>query len=155
AWVVAAVAVILTLLALVLPPIFGLALPADAPTSGFTIFYVDDPAARASSLALATSFVSFVLLGAAILRRAPRHRMGWMLLLTGASFATAFAAGAYGAYGSMVVRGLPAADIFLWSSSWSWIPGFTLLIVFVLLFPTGHAVSPRWVPVIWALLVVS
>ena len=156
AWTIAVGTVVIFVIpALVLPPIFGLALPADSPTSGFTIFYLDDPFARLAAFALAATFTSFSALGLMIVHRWPTHRMGWMLIAIGALFSVAFAAGAYGAYGTSGRLDLPASDLMLWSSSWSWIPGFVLLIVFVLIFPTGRLVSPRWRSVIWILMVAS
>ena len=153
AWTIVVVTVgVFVIPFLVLPPIFGLAIPATAATSGFTIFYVDDPFARLASFSLAATFTAFSALGLVIVHRWPTHRMGWVLIAIGASFAVAFGSGAYGAYGTSGGLDLPAADLFLWSSSWSWIPGFALLITFVLIFPTGHLLSPRWRSVVWILL---
>jgi hypothetical protein len=45
---------------------------------------------------------------------------------------------------------IPGADVLAWLATFAWVPGFGLLFSFsLLLFPTGHLPSRRWLPVAW------
>lgn len=92
-------------------------------------------------------------LGAVIVSRHPRHRVGW-LFVVGALLATV--GNCLFAYDSIVTSG-PSPDP---SAIWPWavwlailldapVPLLFLTLLF-LLFPTGHLPSPRWRPLLWA-----
>lgn len=87
-------------------------------------------------------------LAAAITGRMPRHPLGWMFFLIGASHAVAVVTGQYALAAG--VHDWPALTVTAWISGWSWAPGMFLpLTVVVLLFPNGRLPSRRWRPVLW------
>lgn len=90
--------------------------------------------------------VSAATVGAVVATRRPRHPVGWLLLVLGASVATSGATTGYANYGLLARPGsLPAASyvavypasmsIFFWAACL----GFVLLLT-----PTGSLPSPRW-----------
>ena len=87
-------------------------------------------------------------LAAAITGRMPRHPLGWLFIVIGASHGVAVVTGQYalaaGAYD------WPARTVAGWISGWSWAPGMFLpLTVVILLFPNGRLPSRSWRPVLW------
>jgi hypothetical protein len=72
------------------------------------------------------------LIGARIAAYAPRNACGWLLLTAGL-----FAAG------TVAAAAVPSAGTD-WLRLWLWWPGYGLLVLVALLFPTGRPVSPRW-----------
>jgi signal transduction histidine kinase len=88
--------------------------------------------------------MTYCLVGALILRRHPRHPIGWLASVGG--FATSFylAAGAYAAY-SLGRHLLPAAPLAAWLRAWLWFPAFAALYILIpALFPDGRFPSKRW-----------
>jgi signal transduction histidine kinase len=99
--------------------------------------------------------VTYCLVGALILRRHPRHPIGWLASVGG--FATSFSllAGAYAAY-SLGRHLLPAATLAAWLRGWLWFPAFAALYVLIpALFPDGRFPSKRWRLLIWMVSVSS
>jgi hypothetical protein len=95
---------------------------------------------------------TFPIVGWIIATRQPGNRIGWIFLVIGLSQATSTFSNVYATYGIVTGSGAPplAAEM-AWVGSWSWAPGFVLLLTLsVLLFPDGSPPSPRWRPVIWA-----
>ncbi|GAC1484048.1 MAG: hypothetical protein PVSMB9_09930 [Candidatus Dormibacteria bacterium] len=93
--------------------------------------------------------VTYCAVGALILRRHPRHPIGWLVCVGG--FATSFylAAGAYAAY-SLGRHLLPAATLAAWLRGWLWWPAFAALYILTpALFPDGRLPSKRWRLLIW------
>jgi signal transduction histidine kinase len=93
--------------------------------------------------------VTYCLVGALILRRHPRHPIGWIASAGG--FATSFylLAGAYAAY-SLGRHLLPAATLAAWLRAWLWFPAFAALYILIpALFPDGRLPSKRWRLLIW------
>ena len=87
-------------------------------------------------------------LAAAITVRMPRHPLGWLFIVIGASHGVAVATGQYALAAG--VHEWPARTVAGWISEWSWAPGMFLpLTVVILLFPTGKLPSRRWRPVLW------
>lgn len=85
-------------------------------------------------------------LGALILRRAPGHAIGQVLLIGGTGCALALTAFAYAQYGLVQFPGqLPLALAIGWLSSWVWVLGVPLLLALgPLLYPDGRVLGGRW-----------
>ena len=95
--------------------------------------------------------LTFGTVGALINTRVPGNRIGYLFALIGVLSAVQDVIAAYVVYGVLVSPGsLPGATSLAWVVSWNWVPlagiGTTFLL---LLFPTGHLLSPRWRPAAW------
>lgn len=93
------------------------------------------------------------LMGALIVARYPKHRLGW--LLCAASLLTVtLAADAYTVW--VLEGGGPGssdlAHVIAWASPLLGWPAFTALIMVFLIAPTGHLASPAWRWALWATL---
>ena len=94
----------------------------------------------------------FALVGALILARQPDNRVGWLMLLPGAS---AFVL--VDAYFRLLNEGLtplpptltPGLWLALWYSNWNWTLLIFPLLWLMLLFPTGRPLSRRWGWLVW------
>ena len=91
------------------------------------------------------------IVAALVLRRHPRHALGWVAAL-GAFFASLTGiAGSYAAYSLTHGHVLPAADFAVWLRGWIWYPASLFPLALIpALFPDGRLPSPRWRPVVWA-----
>ena len=84
-------------------------------------------------------------LGALILRRHPRHVIGWIFVGIGLSSGVAGLGHEWAVFNIGRSPQLTGADIGLWLGDWLWLPGFELLpTVVILLFPTGRPPSRPW-----------
>jgi len=94
----------------------------------------------------------FVVIGALIVGRHPRHPIGWMFSVTALSFAAAAFAQSYAIVALTAQhRALPAGELMAWLGFWISMPGTAVIALFLpLLFPDGHLPSRRWRPVAWA-----
>jgi hypothetical protein len=97
----------------------------------------------------AGSFVAFEVVGAVIVTKKPAHPIGWLFLAAGAVNVVSTMSYEYAARALLVGIPLPGGEVAAWLSAWTWPPGLTLIVVAVLLFPTGRPPSPRWWPVAW------
>ena len=90
-------------------------------------------------------------IGAVIVARQPRNRIGWLCCAVGFLLGPAFFGQDYAWYALIHRAGsLPGGLAMGWVGSWPWFIALGLILVFVpLLFPNGHPVSPRWRPVGW------
>jgi MFS family permease len=94
----------------------------------------------------------FALVGALILARQPGNRVGWLLMLPGAS---AFVL--VDAYFGPLNEGLvplpptliPGLWLALWYSGWNWTLLIFPLMWLMLLFPTGRPIGRRWRWLVW------
>jgi len=94
----------------------------------------------------------FALVGALILTYRPDNRVGWLLLLPGAS---AFVL--VDAYLRPLIDGsaplpptlTPGLRLALWYSNWNWALLIFPLLWLMLLFPTGRSLSRRWGWLVW------
>ena len=94
----------------------------------------------------------FALVGALILAHQPGNRVGWLMLLPGAS---AFVL--VDAYFLTLNEGLvplpptltPGLWLALWYSGWNWTLLVFPLLWLMLLFPTGRPISRRWGWLVW------
>ena len=93
--------------------------------------------------------LAFPIVGALILSRIPRHRLGLLYCLCGLACSLTLTSYAYAERGLVDQPGsLPGAVAAGWLSSWIWMFGFSpLLTVGVLAFPDGRLPSRRWWPV--------
>lgn len=83
--------------------------------------------------------------GAFILTRHPAHRIGWLLVLIGASRAVAVLAAWWAQHGLVVDPGsLPGADVAAWLQWWGFLPGLAVTPLLLALYPDDRLVSPRW-----------
>jgi hypothetical protein len=101
-----------------------------------------------SYLFLALAFLPFSVVGALIVSRRPRNRVGWILCLIGLTAGVQYAADGYSALGFFASPGsLPLATLALWLGQWViFLPFFMATTLLVLLFPDGRLPSPRWRP---------
>ncbi len=95
--------------------------------------------------------LAFPLVGALVAARRPRNPIGWILCAAGFTQGVVELTYLYARHSYVMDPGsLPGADIAAWLSTWTWIPGFGMLLTFLpLLFPSGTLLSPRWRPVAW------
>jgi signal transduction histidine kinase len=89
-------------------------------------------------------FLAFPILGAVILSKDPRNKLGWIMTAAGIStflgnFTTEYALAAL-----VLHRPLPAGGLAAWLTYWVWAPGSTVVPLTLLLVPDGHLLSPRW-----------
>jgi hypothetical protein len=90
--------------------------------------------------------------GAVIVARQPRNRIGWLCCSVGLLIGPAFFAQAYAWYALAYRPGsLPGGVAMAWLGDWPWFVALGLVLTFLLLlFPNGRLVSPRWRVVAWA-----
>ena len=98
--------------------------------------------------------VAFAVVGALIVWRRPRNRIGWVCcgigILWGAE-QLVLGLYIYSAYFPHPV--ISATHVLDWLTSWVWIPPLVLTLFYLpFLFPDGQPVSPRWRPVAWVAL---
>jgi hypothetical protein len=93
----------------------------------------------------AVNGIIYPIVGALILSRHRRHRIGWLFVAIGLPMATSILATQY------ALAGFPGAVMAEWTGRWVWLLGVPLIpTVVVLLFPDGRLPSRRWRPVLWA-----
>jgi signal transduction histidine kinase len=98
-------------------------------------------------LALFSAFIPFSLVGALILYRRPDHRIGWLFSAMGLSFLIGGAAQQYGIYGLITrPKPLPGSIVLSWLANWILYPGLAGALLLLLVFPDGHLLSKRWIP---------
>jgi hypothetical protein len=94
--------------------------------------------------------LAYATLGVLIVRRHPRHAVGWLFCAVGLGAAAERCAAMYAIYALLIrpqlIGGLAAA----WLQNWLWTVWSVLLFAFLpLLFPTGQLPTPRWRPAAW------
>ncbi len=105
----------------------------------------------AEQIPLVVAFAMFGIVGALIVSREPRNRIGWLLLWGSGLAAAGFVAGELTTL--LVVHGRadePLAAIAALVSNGGWVVGILpVLLLLPLLFPDGHLPSRRWLPFAW------
>lgn len=104
---------------------------------------VGEPFTLSSALWIAT-YIPFVLVAAAILRRMPRHAVGWMLLWVAAVGSPAQASYEYALRALLITDALPAGAIAAWVATWLWAPSLGSMVLVLLLFPDGSFAGRGW-----------
>jgi len=84
--------------------------------------------------------------GAVLVTRLPRHRIGWLLVLGGLVLAAGGGTTGLADYGLVVhPGGIPGAVWLAWVSQTTWAPEIAVLFILLPLFyPSGRLPSPRW-----------
>jgi hypothetical protein len=84
--------------------------------------------------------------GAVLVSRLPRNRIGWLLAIGGLVLAVSGATSGLADYGLNLHPGsVPGAIWFAWTSQWAWAPEIAILFILLPLFyPTGRLLSSRW-----------
>jgi hypothetical protein len=96
-------------------------------------------------LAFPGTGILYAVVGLVILRRHPRHRVGWLLAATGILVSSGYLAEEVVLSHYVAGRDVPGALAALWYGQWYWLPFLYALFVGIpLLFPTGEPLSPRW-----------
>jgi hypothetical protein len=92
--------------------------------------------------------------GSVLVLRRPDNAIGWVLSLGVLCWLLSAPLSGYAQYGYWEADGaLPGLRLAFWLATWTWVPGYTLVLPLMLLwFPNGRPPSPRWRPVAWALL---
>ena len=103
---------------------------------------------RPETLVLVPVSIGFAVVGALIVSRHPRHRLGWLYVGSATAMATAMFVYAYAWYGLVTAPGgLPGALAAGWVSAWVWTLGFSPVMTFgLLLYPDGRLPARRWWP---------
>jgi signal transduction histidine kinase len=98
--------------------------------------------------------IAVAVTGMLIAIRRPGHTLGWLFLTAGFALAMQTFGSVYAQHLLQVHDGpVMVGRLFAWIGNWMWaIPTSCLLLLFFL-FPTGTVLSPRWRPVIWAILI--
>src|SRR5260370_41254489 len=97
--------------------------------------------------------LSLSLIGALVVSRQGGNALGWVFILVGGLATFNFAGSVYAAFALAGEHGsLPAGLAIAWlTSRWLWIPISALLVIVVPLhFPTGRALTPRWLSTPWS-----
>ena len=85
--------------------------------------------------------VAYPLVGALIVARRPHNPVGWIFSAVGVLLAANLFAG------GLVLsldRASGVAELAGWFETWAWIPAHTLVLIVLLLFPSGSFASRRW-----------
>ncbi|MBI2765874.1 MAG: SHOCT domain-containing protein [Chloroflexi bacterium] len=94
--------------------------------------------------------IAFTIPGAIVAAKRPEHRIGWLLLLGGATTTASGAMQEYATFAFVLRPGsFPAATAVAWIGAWFWLVFFGTLLFLLLVFPDGRLPSSRWRPLAW------
>ncbi len=116
--------------------------------SMFSVFLVwNDPQTHTNVFVLLNNVLSglfpiaFGVVGALILSRRTRNRIGWLLMFIAVFMAVS---GTLQSYFQQPFEHTPIFIFLIWLSGWGWWLLIGPLLLILLTFPTGHLLSPRW-----------
>ena len=104
---------------------------------------------RVENLVLIAGFGAFGVVGSLLMIKRPANPVGWIMAAIALIVGVAHAGDSYAAY-VMVTHGRPdaLAVVCAWVGSWYWYLTLALALIYLpLLFPDGHLLSRRWLPV--------
>ena len=102
----------------------------------------EDPTFAVFAVAMMFGYAS---LGALVASRLPTSPIGWLMLAIGIGFLISFSSSDYADYAIYTdPGGLPFASFAVWLQTWIFLLPVGTVVLFVSLFPTGSAASPRW-----------
>jgi two-component system, NarL family, sensor kinase len=111
---------------------------------------------EAQPLGVGAALFGFPVVGALAAARRPANPVGWIMLWVGLEASLWTFAFFYAAYG-VGVGDLPATGAAEWWAGVNWPAGSAIvgIVLLALLFPAGRPPSPRWRPVVWAVVLVT
>lgn len=100
------------------------------------------------------AMAAFPTVGALIVSRFPRHRVGWLFLSAGVSAGGGAFAEGYATYAVVLRPGsLPVGEVAAWAPAWLYAISTGALLLAFLLFPDGRLPSRRWRILLWLLVI--
>jgi hypothetical protein len=94
--------------------------------------------------------VAFAAVAALILRRDPRHAVGWIFAVVAVTSGAVQVLQEYALLAHSARPPLPGGAWAAWLPHWAWFGEIALLmIVLPVIFPTGHPLTTRWRSVLW------
>ena len=97
----------------------------------------------------ALAFVGYAAVGALIAGRHPRNAVGWLFCAIGVALPLTGLMFSYAQYG-LTTGGLPGDELAAWAFAWSADSLLVLIVLLLLLFPTGRFPSRGWARFGWA-----
>jgi hypothetical protein len=101
-----------------------------------------------SALTSLSTFV-FATTGALVAARRPENPIGWVMCSISLAWTILAIAEPGAAVNAARPGSLPAEQALAWLNEWAVWPAFGLTAIFLLLFPDGRPLSPRWRPAGW------
>lgn len=141
----------MTVLSTRVVPWLATSVTASVAALGYVLLAANGAPDLAMQVATGVSFIAYALVGSLIASRRPDNPIGWILIGTASFTGFGFAAEQYARLSVASPEPMPLAGVAAWLASWLWHPGFGLLGLGLLLFPTGRLPSGRWRPVLWLL----
>ena len=102
-------------------------------------------------VAVVAAALAFTTVGVLIVRRYPRHAIGWLFCAAGIGNGLFAWSGQYARYALVTRPGaVPGGEAAFWVNLWAWMPVEATVVLFLpLLFPDGRLPSARWRPLAW------
>lgn len=109
---------------------------------------VDDWGEGAGSWFFPLIPLAFAVVGCLVASRHPKNPIGWIALAVGVGGAGPIFPSGYPQY-ALTDPGLPFTTLSAWLEEWAWVLWVAPAGLFILLFPDGKLVSPRWRWALW------
>ena len=105
---------------------------------------------RDAAVVMNVAFLTFPVFGGLIASRRPDSPLWWIFSAVGVSASMWLFFDGYAVRAVFVDPGsLPGGQAAAWLGNLVWVPGWALVVLLYLLFPSGALPSPRWRPVAW------